>query len=81
MREAVIVAAARTPIGRFQGALQSFAAPRLGAIAVREAIRRAGIRAEEVDECIMGASSRPGWGRTRRGRPRFTEACRRSRRR
>src|SRR3954454_17617055 len=62
MREAVIIAAARTPIGRFQGALQSFAAPRLGAIAVREAIRRAGIRAEEVDECIMGCVLQAGLG-------------------
>ena len=62
MREAVIVAAARTPIGRFQGALQSFAAPRLGATAVREAIRRAGIRAEEVDECIMGCVLQAGLG-------------------
>jgi len=62
MREAVIIAAARTPIGRFQGALQSFAAPRLGSIAVREAIRRAGIRAEEVDECIMGCVLQAGLG-------------------
>jgi len=62
MREAVIVAAARTPIGRFQGALQSFAAPQLGAIAVREAIRRAGIRAEEMDECIMGCVLQAGLG-------------------
>ena len=62
MREAVIVAAARTPIGKFQGALQSFSAPRLGAIAVREAIRRSGIKAEEVDECIMGCVLQAGLG-------------------
>lgn len=62
MREAVIVAAARTPIGKFQGALQSFAAPRLGAIAVREAIRRSGVKAEEVDECIMGCVLQAGVG-------------------
>jgi acetyl-CoA C-acetyltransferase len=62
MREAVIVAAARTPIGKFQGALQSFTAPRLGALAVREAIRRAGIKANEVDECIMGCVLQAGLG-------------------
>jgi acetyl-CoA C-acetyltransferase len=62
MKEAVIVAAARTPIGKFQGSLHSFTAPRLGALAVREAIRRAGIKAEEVDECIMGCVLQAGVG-------------------
>jgi acetyl-CoA C-acetyltransferase len=62
MREAVIVAAARTAIGKFQGSLQSFTAPRLGAIAVREAIRRAGISPDEVDECIMGCVLQAGLG-------------------
>src|SRR4051794_30646838 len=62
MREAVIIAAARTPIGKFQGSLQSFAAPRLGAIAVREAIRRAGLKPDEVDECIMGCVLQAGLG-------------------
>jgi len=62
MREAVIVAATRTPIGKFQGSLQSFTAPRLGAIAVREAIRRAGIKPEEVGECIMGCVLQAGLG-------------------
>src|SRR5215472_7489218 len=62
MREAVIVAAARTPIGKFQGSLQPFAAPRLGAIAVKEVIRRAGLKAEEIDECIMGCVLQAGLG-------------------
>lgn len=62
MREAVIVAAARTPIGKFQGSLQSFTAPRLGAIAVKEAIRRAGLKPEEIDECIMGCVLQAGLG-------------------
>ena len=62
MREAVIVAAARTPIGKFQGSLQPFSAPKLGALAVREAIRRAGIKPEEVDECIMGCVLQAGLG-------------------
>src|SRR3569832_1858928 len=54
MRQAVIVAAARTPTGKFLGSLKEFSAPQLGAIAVREAVRRAGIDATAVDECIMG---------------------------
>ena len=62
MREAVIVAAARTPIGKFQGSLQSFTAPRLGAIAVKEAIRRAGLQPEQIDECIMGCVLQAGLG-------------------
>jgi acetyl-CoA C-acetyltransferase len=54
MEEVVIVGACRTPIGSFRGALSSFPAPRLGAIAIREAIRRAGIAGDVVDEVIMG---------------------------
>src|SRR5262245_42165683 len=54
MDNPVIVSAVRTPIGRFLGALQSIPAPRLGAIAVREAIARAGIKPEQVDEVILG---------------------------
>jgi acetyl-CoA C-acetyltransferase len=62
MREAVIVSAARTPIGKFQGSLAGFSAPKLGAIAVREAIRRAGIDAADVEECIMGCVLQAGVG-------------------
>src|SRR3989441_8101974 len=54
MREAVIVSAVRTPTGKFLGALRDFTAPQLGAIAVGEAVRRAGIDAGIIDECIMG---------------------------
>ncbi len=54
MRESVIVAAVRTPTGRFLGSLKDFTAPQLGAIVVREAVRRAGIDPSLVDECIMG---------------------------
>jgi acetyl-CoA C-acetyltransferase len=54
MRESVIVSAARTPTGKFLGSLKEFSAPQLGAIAVREAVRRAGIDPAVVDECIMG---------------------------
>jgi acetyl-CoA C-acetyltransferase len=54
MRESVIVSAARTATGRFLGSLKTFTAPELGALAVREAVRRAGIEPASVDECIMG---------------------------
>ena len=54
MDDVVIVAAARTPVGKFQGALSSFTAPKLGAIVVHEVVRRAGIDPASVDECIMG---------------------------
>jgi len=54
MEEVVIVAAARTPVGKFQGMFASLSAVQLGAAAVREVVRRAGIDAALVEECIMG---------------------------
>ncbi|MEX2273379.1 MAG: acetyl-CoA C-acetyltransferase [Vicinamibacterales bacterium] len=54
MRNSVIVSAARLPTGKFLGALKDFTAPELGAKAVAEAVRRAGIDPASVDECIMG---------------------------
>lgn len=54
MKEVVIVSAVRTPVGSFQGSLASLTAPQLGAIAIREAVKRAGIRPEDVSEVIMG---------------------------
>ena len=54
MREPVIVSAVRTATGKFLGSLKDFTAPQLGALAVREAVRRAGIDPAAVDECIMG---------------------------
>src|SRR4249920_2814177 len=54
MRESVIVAAVRTPTGKFLGSLKELTAPQLGAIVVREAVRRAGVDPAAVDECIMG---------------------------
>jgi acetyl-CoA C-acetyltransferase len=54
MPEAVIVSAVRLPTGKFLGTLKDFAAPELGAMVVREAVRRAGIDPASVDECIMG---------------------------
>jgi acetyl-CoA C-acetyltransferase len=77
MSEAVIVSAARTPVGKFQGSLQSFSAPQLGALVVREALRRSGLevspRAAEnpthaaavepqITECIMGCVIQAGLG-------------------
>jgi acetyl-CoA C-acetyltransferase len=54
MRQSVIVSAVRTPTGKLLGVLKSLTAPQLGALVVAEAVRRAGIDAEIVDECIMG---------------------------
>src|SRR5450631_2599763 len=54
LEDVVIVSAVRTPIGKFQGSLSDLTAPQLGAIVVREAVRRAGIDAAQVSECIMG---------------------------
>ena len=49
-----VLSAARTPIGSFQGALSSLAAPRLGAIAIQAALERAKVSAEQIDEVFMG---------------------------
>jgi acetyl-CoA C-acetyltransferase len=54
MNDVVIVSAARTPIGAFNGSLASLTAPQLGAIAIREALKRAGVNPEDVSEVIMG---------------------------
>jgi acetyl-CoA C-acetyltransferase len=56
------VAAVRTPIGRYLGGLSSLPAPRLGAIAIREAIRRAGIEPDQVEEVLMGQVVQGGSG-------------------
>ncbi len=53
-REVFIVSAARTPVGSFQGALAEVSAPKLGAIAIKGAIERAGIAADDVHETFMG---------------------------
>jgi acetyl-CoA C-acetyltransferase len=53
-RDVFIVSAARTPIGIFLGALKNFTAPDLGGIVIREVVARAKLRAEDVDEVIMG---------------------------
>src|SRR6476620_10055054 len=58
----VIVSAARTPMGAFQGELKGFAAPELGAAAIRAAVERAGIRPDEVQEVILGCVLPAGQG-------------------
>jgi len=62
MREAVILAACRTAIGKFQGSLSPFSAVELGACVVREAVHRAGIEPSTVDEIIMGNVVSAGLG-------------------
>src|SRR5260221_3509059 len=60
--DVVIVSAARTPIGGFQGELSSFSAPQLGAAAIGAAVERAGINASDVDEAVMGCVLSAGIG-------------------
>src|SRR5260370_32478934 len=62
MKDVVIVSAVRTPVGKFQGALAEMSAVELGAVVVREAVRRAGIDAASVDECVMGCVLPAGLG-------------------
>ena len=62
MKEVVIVSAVRTPVGSFNGGLASKTAPQLGAIAIKEAINRAGIKPEDVSEVIMGCVLTAGLG-------------------
>src|SRR5437868_4901158 len=58
----VIVSAARTPMGGMLGELKDFAAPQLGAAAIRAAVERAGVKAEDVGEVLMGCVLPAGQG-------------------
>ena len=60
--EAVILSAVRTPSGKIQGSLSSFPAPKLGAIVVKEAVKRAGVNPAEIDEAFMGNVVSAGLG-------------------
>src|SRR5689334_13496348 len=60
--DVVIISGCRTPVGKFQGSLSDFRAPQLGAIVVREAVKRAGVDPAQVDECIMGNVVSAGLG-------------------
>ncbi|HTD54952.1 MAG TPA: acetyl-CoA C-acetyltransferase [Silvibacterium sp.] len=62
LEDIVIVSAVRTPVGKFQGAFSDLSATQLGAIAVREAVKRAGIDLSLVDECILGNVVSAGLG-------------------
>ncbi|MCE3010176.1 MAG: thiolase family protein [Proteobacteria bacterium] len=62
MEKVVIASAARTPVGSFQGSLSQLAAPKLGAIAIKEALQRAQLKPDEVQECIMGEVLTAGVG-------------------
>ena len=58
----VIISGCRTPVGKFQGSLSDLSATQLGAIVVREAVKRAGVEPSQVDECIMGNVISAGLG-------------------
>ena len=62
IKQAVILSAVRTPVGKFLGALKNFKATELGALVVREAVKRAGVKPEDVDEVIMGCVIQAGLG-------------------
>lgn len=62
MENVVIVSAVRTPVASFQGALSSLPAPKLGATAIKEALSRAQVSPNEIDECIMGEVLTAGVG-------------------
>ncbi len=62
MEDVVIISGVRTGIAKFQGALEGFSAPQLGAIAVREAVTRSKVAPEKIDECIMGLVVSAGLG-------------------
>ncbi len=62
MRKAVIISAVRTPLGSFGGSLSTIGGTDLGALVIREAVRRAGIDKKEINECIMGMVLPCGYG-------------------
>ena len=64
MSDAFILSAARTPIGKYLGALSEVPAPQLGAVALAEAMRRAGAKPDQVDEVIMGCVVMAGMGQS-----------------
>src|SRR6266487_779750 len=60
--DVVIISACRTPVGKFQGSLSDLSAPQIGAIVVREAVKRAAVEPSRIDECIMGNVVSAGLG-------------------
>ena len=64
MKEVYLVNCCRTAVGKFQGSLSKVPAPTLGGIVIKEALKRAGIAPEQVDEVMSATSSPPAWART-----------------
>jgi acetyl-CoA C-acetyltransferase len=62
LEDVVIISGVRTPVGKFQGSLSDFSAPQLGALVVRDAVKRAKVDPKQVDECIMGNVVSAGLG-------------------
>src|SRR5213593_1447058 len=62
LEDVVIISGVRTPVGKFLGSLSDFSATKLGAIVVREAVKRAKLDPKQVDECIMGNVVSAGLG-------------------
>src|SRR5947207_5914183 len=62
IKQPVIISAVRTPVGKFLGTLKNFKATDLGAMVVREAVKRAGVKPEDVDEVILGCVIQAGLG-------------------
>jgi acetyl-CoA C-acetyltransferase len=62
VKEAVILSAVRTPVGKFGGSLKNFSAPQLGAMTIAEAVKRAGVAGTDIQECIMGIVLPAGTG-------------------
>ena len=60
--DVVIIVGCRTPIGKFQGSLSDLTAPQIGAVVVREVVKRAKLQPQQVDECIMGNVVSAGLG-------------------
>ncbi len=69
--DVVIISGCRTPVGKFQGSLSDLTAPQLGAVVVREAVKRANLDPKQVDECIMGNVISAGLGTESRAPGRY----------
>jgi len=72
----VIASIARTPMGAFQGELSSLTAAELGAVVIKAALSRSGLKPEQIDEVIMGCVLPRVRVRRRRARLRWAQACR-----
>jgi acetyl-CoA C-acetyltransferase len=72
----VIVAAARTAVGKFGGTLAKTPAPELGATVIKALLERSGLTGEQISEVILGQVLRPAAARTRRARRSSSPACR-----